>query len=58
MTSVMMTRGINSLGKIVSINSVESGLQQNCFCLDCGARLVAKKAMIVQIIFLIIIQIP
>jgi len=43
MTNVKMTRGISSDGKIISISTVDSGLQENCFCFDCGARLVARK---------------
>lgn len=46
MANVKMTRGINSLGRIISIENVDSGLQQDCFCLDCAARLVANKGQI------------
>lgn len=43
MSKVEMTRGVSAEGKIISISNVSSGLQDNCFCFDCGARLVARK---------------
>lgn len=38
-----MTRAFNALNEVVSIESVVSGLACECFCIDCGGELQAKK---------------
>jgi hypothetical protein len=38
-----MTRAFDASGNIVSISDVKNGLKCNCFCIDCGSVLIAKK---------------
>jgi hypothetical protein len=43
MNNILMRRALNESDKIVEIRDVVSGKNCNCVCIDCGARLLAKK---------------
>lgn len=43
MSKINMTRAFDASGNIVSISDVKNGLKCNCFCIDCGSVLIAKK---------------